>query len=516
MDWLEAEDIVTEKNVPFQFHNHRYMIDILKDEAAIQVWMKAAQVGMTTGALIKVAHWAKYKKYNIIYTLPTVEDAEFIVQSKWEPILAQNPAMATWMGDKSTKTVKELDNAFIFFRGTWAQKDAISVTSDLNVHDELDRSNLETVGTYESRVLQSDYQGQWFFSNPSIPNQGVDAYWQESDQKHWYVTCEHCGHEQYLDWPDSICKERGIYVCTKCDKELSDDVRREGKWVAHFPGKYISGYWINRMMAPSTSAQQIIHSFNTKDRAYFYNFVIGKPYIGSDTSVSRSILLQNGIDRPVEGNYCMGVDQGLNEKHVVIGTPETGVTDLYIVKEWEEVAQLIRKFNCGNIVIDALPDTKSVKDLQAEFPFQIMMCYYRRDPAKPESVEYKELEGAVFAARSRNIDELIQDLLDTRFPYSQELIRQGLWEVYCKHWESLYLVFEEDKTTGARRRVWKNSRADHFVHATLYWRLAAKRAMDMNESPLYVPEDDPSTVMNPEDDFDWLMRTDKFEDWMDG
>jgi hypothetical protein len=72
----------------------------------------------------------------------------------------------------------------MYFRGTKTERAALAVSSDLNIHDEEDRSDQQVIAQYSSRLQHSDYKWEWHFSNPSVKGNGVDRYWEISDQKH--------------------------------------------------------------------------------------------------------------------------------------------------------------------------------------------------------------------------------------------------------------------------------------------------------------------------------------------
>jgi hypothetical protein len=486
-DWLDAEGIKTERGLPFLLEDRKYMVDILTDYTPVQVWEKAAQVGMSTVAIFKALHSCKYKKWNVIYTLPASDDVDFFLDSKVRPLIDSNPVLQDWLGTDTKKT-KKIGDSFVFFRGTFLEKEGIMISADLNIHDELDRSNVSTVGTYESRLAASDYGGQWYFSNPSKPFHGVDAYWLESDQKHWFVTCEKCGYEWYMDWPHSICPERHVYQCQKCRAEIPAAAIRDGRWVKKFQNRTTSGYWINHMMAPWISAERVERAFYTKDRPYFFNMVMGKPYAGSDITVTKEVFKKAANGKPMKGEICMGIDQG-KEFHVVVG-PSDGVGDLFVVKEWHEVSALIKRFQPDSVVIDALPDTRGVVALQKQYPFRVYGCYFKGDPNKPEPMTFDDKTCFVNAARDRCIDNVIADWTDSKLYIYDGLESSMMFDLFCKQWESLYLGTATDKS-GNTRRVWTSSRADHFALATTYWWLATRRTLSLREdAPEISPAED--------------------------
>src|SRR5690606_28974679 len=111
---------------------------------------------------------------------------------------------------------------------TWSESKAIMITSDSNMHDEVDKSNQDVIESFKGRQgsKSPDEYDTKYFSTPTIPNFGIHQKWLESDQKHWRFACPHCGHRQHLgdqvgdgdqkDWMLSICFERRVYQCKRC------------------------------------------------------------------------------------------------------------------------------------------------------------------------------------------------------------------------------------------------------------------------------------------------------------
>jgi len=46
----------------------------------------------------------------------------------------------------------------MYFRGTKTERAALAVSSDLNIHDEEDRSDQQVIAQYSSRLQHSNYK----------------------------------------------------------------------------------------------------------------------------------------------------------------------------------------------------------------------------------------------------------------------------------------------------------------------------------------------------------------------
>jgi phage terminase large subunit GpA-like protein len=242
--WLQEYQIKTESGIPLDFKDHMYMFDVYSDLTPIQAIMKGAQITASTAFSLKVPWVVKNIGLDAIYTLPTETDRNAFVGGKVNRMIAQNPIMQEWVKDKDSVEQKQIGNNLIHFRGTFTQKAAIMVPSDLNVYDEIDASKQSVIEQYATRLQHSKYQWEWYLSHPSAEGTGVHKMYVLSDQKHWFIKCSHCNKQQYLSWPESICLERKIFQCKDCKKEIYDDDRRRGEWVKKYRDRPISGFYL--------------------------------------------------------------------------------------------------------------------------------------------------------------------------------------------------------------------------------------------------------------------------------
>jgi len=266
-----------EQGIPLSFKDRAFLIDILEDRAPLQVVLKAPQIGMTVLQLVKSLWWAYFEKKDIIYTLPTESDVQEMAGGKINRIIAQNAIFLDWIKDHDTVSQKNVGENIVYYRGTFTQKAAMMVSSQLNIHDEVDASKPEVITQYETRLQGMPGGMRWYFSHPSIVGAGIDQQWQKSDQKEWFIKCT-CGEWQFLEWPDSVDQQRQCYQCKFCQKEITDQQRRNGHWRKLVPEAEYSGYHISQLMCPWIPASKIIKDFREKDAQYFANFTLALPY----------------------------------------------------------------------------------------------------------------------------------------------------------------------------------------------------------------------------------------------
>ncbi len=474
-NWIQKHQIKTERGVPLDFYNHPFLFDIYRDMSPKQVIMKPAQVGLTLLQMIKLFWVVSKKKLETIYTMPTDSDVNIFVGARMNSLIQQNPILQKLCKDRDTIQTKKIGDNTVYFRGTHSKNAAISVPADLLVMDELDASKQQVVEDYETRLQHSKYKWRWMFSHPSTEGVGVHKYWLLSDQKHWFVTCEHCSYKQYLSWPDSIDPERKAYVCKKCRGVLSDDTRRQGEWIVKHKDREWSGYWITALMCPWIPASEIIQKHDTKDAEFFTTKVLGLPYVGEGNKLQRDDIMQNVIEgRPdIAGTQVViGVDTGI-KLHYVIGNGQ-GFFEYGEAEGYDQLEDLLIRFPKAIFVFDQGGDLVSPRKFREKHRGRVYLCYYERDRHSDELVRWGEddKEGEVKVDRNRFISLMVGEFIDNRLPlWGSEEYWEGLWQ----HCAAIYRVKKENEVTGVMEYKWERSGADHWLHALGYCRVGLSR-----------------------------------------
>lgn len=470
---MEAYAVKTETGVPLDFRDHLFLYDIYSDWSPKLVCYKAAQLGFTTLAVNK-SFWAvKNVGLDGIYTMPTGGDIVDFVGGKVNRIIAQNPILQEWVADRDTIEQKKIGDHVLYYRGTMTERAAISVASDLNIHDEEDRSDQGIIAMYSSRQQHSRHKWEWHFSNPSVEGNGVSRYWGRSDQKHWFVICPACRERQFLSWPDSICRERRVFQCNKCHAELGREARRVGEWVRKWADREFSGYWMSLLMAPWVTAAEILDYYETKPIDFFYNFVLGLPYVGEGNTVPVETVLKNCTDATNDQDRAViGCDSGI-VKHYVVGN-RAGLFYYGKTNTWDDVRRMLREHRSWIAVIDAMPDITEPRKLVDEFPGRVFICHYVRDRKTMQLIRWGrgDEEGFVTVDRNRLMQVHIDEFAAGAIPING---RRDEWLEFAGHYKTLFRTTEID-SLGMPVFEWKTSNGtDHWCHATNYWRAGMDR-----------------------------------------
>lgn len=476
--FLQHERITTENGIPLDWRNHEFSIDIYEDMYSLKrniVGLKAAQVTFTTIATNVVLCIAKKKHFNIIYCLPTFDDIHVFSGGKVNRIIAQNPIYASWVPNKDTMEQKIVGNNIIHFRGTHSPKAATMIPSDLNVYDEVDSSNQEVIEQYSTRLQHSTLKREWWFSHPSVPGNGVDRHWPKSDQKHWFIKCPACKKEQYMRWPESIDVEREIYQCIHCHAEITNNVRREGRWVRKYKDRPYSGYWIPLLICPWVTAKEVIGYYHDKSADYFYNKVLGLPYLGTGNKLTRGLLMQNltneVITPDVSERIIIGVDTGLKLDYVM-----GGKDGLFFysntAEDYDELDAHMKRWKRAIAIVDAGGDIIGSRKFKERWPGRVFLCHIRGETVTDES-KWNDDERTVVVDRNKMIQFVVDHFREKRIPLQGS---ENDWHDYFLDWNNLYRTSAYDSITGQFKGYkWIRVGRDHLALATMLWFVGIER-----------------------------------------
>jgi len=467
-------NISNDQGGTLDFRDHPFMWDIFSDMTPKQAGRKAAQITWSTMASIKTMWLAKNKGMDIIYTLPTAEDARNFVKGKVNRLIENNPIFKSWTEDSDSVEQKKVGKNIIYYKGTMSESVALMIPADLYVSDETDRSDQLTVEKFSTRLQHSKFKWEWRFSNPSAPGVGVDKWFEKSDQKHWHFKCEGCNLWQFITMENLIEGKVPYFGCTKCKKELN---RRSGLWVKKFnDDRDISGYWISLLMAPWVSAKEILDLKKNKPEDQFTNFVLGEPYIGKGNVLTQNLLFQNLINRinPQDDRPIIGVDTGVDIRYVVGN--KYGLFHIGECKDYSELEKLLQRWPDALMVIDQGGDIIGPRKLREKYPNRVWLCFYRADRKDDKLITWKDDDGTVVADRNKLMQLVVDEFTEKRIPIFGN--QADWWDLWV-HFSHIYRVGEED-SLGVTRYKWMRSDRDDYVHAVVYWRIGMDRFLQQN------------------------------------
>jgi len=487
---LWAATLLNEAALPLSFDKRKYLIDIYNDFSPKQVLLKPPQMGASTMNTLKALYVARFKKKDIIYTLPTDEIRDDFVTGTVNRITVQNEELSRWVKNHDSVERKEVGDNIVRFRGTWNPKQAMTVPASLLIHDEVDASNLENIVLYETRQEAQELKEnkwRWYFSHPSIAGFGVDIYWQQSDKKEWVITCDECKKQQILTWPDSIDKERLCYQCKYCKKALTNEERIFGEWKPIARGEF-SGYHVSQLMLYNKSAADILEAFNDpqKNQQYFYNYVLGLPYVGSENKITSDVVLKNvtPIINEQQDRIIIGVDPGtpiyfscMNKQGAFYYGSCSLLNDRGEPQDpWDDIRRLLKRWPTSIVMVDGNGDSTMQRRLQLEFPGRVYLVFYRKDRKTKELMTWGEGDeiGTVRVDRNQYFQWMVEQLRDTgRIRLNG---KSEEWIDWARQFDNVYREIKTalDKpgkdvaTNYGVELIWKRNGPDHYCHTLLF------------------------------------------------
>ncbi len=485
--FIQNNALKTETGKELDFHTHRYLFDIYRDNSPKLCCIKAGQIGFSTMAIIKTIWLCTNQKLDVGYILPTVEMTQKFVGSKVNRIAQQNPIIQNLMKDKDSISQKQIGENYIFYLGAQTDRSAIMLSLDMLVADEYDKAPQDILEIYDSRLQHSKFGYKWVFSNPTIPDYGVDRFWEVSDKKKWHIK-HGCGEIYILD-ETCIDYEDEIFRCPKCKHEITDDNRRMGEWVATAQGQW-SGYWIPLWVNPMMSASKIAEYKKTKSKEYFANFVAGLPYINSENQITQGMLDSNLINKvnAQEGRIIIGVDTGHNIHYTLANKdgifhygycPSVAENPTPNYDPYNELEGLLQRFPRSIMVADQGGDLIGIRKLQAKYRGRVFLCWFVKETKNLQIIRWAENdeEGKVLVDRNRAIQMVVDELKEARSPIWGT---KDEWQDWFNHAMNIYRVKEiqgqdENDPQYGWRFVWKRKGPDHWLLSYVYARIGLDR-----------------------------------------
>ena len=476
-EWVEKAGIILDGR-PFTFRRHEYLKVPYEDSHPHIVEQKAAQMGLTSKAMLKVIYCLQFKKYRgVIYLFPSRSDVLDFSKGRISPLIEENEEIARMVRDTDSAGIKAIGNGFLYLRGMKSRVGLKSVPADFIIFDEMDEASPNSIDMAFERMSHSEYREVLKLSNPTLPDYGINQAFQETDQRYWLLKCHQCGEFTCLEdsFPDCLLEvdDRVIRACSKCKSELNPAI---GEWVAKCSSITDKrGYHYSQLFSQYVDPAEILHQYRTTtNRQDFFNLKIGIPYVEAENRLSVQEVLSlcgsEGIVSNDPGPCFMGVDQG-KDLHVVIGKkhPQKAGQIIYISihKDWEELDHLMANFNIARAVVDALPETRNARSFAEKHKGKVFLNFYKG--FFKGFYKWDEENLILICDRTESLDASHHEIMT-----GQVILPRlcGIVKEFAQHLHNVAKKLEEEEATGSKRYVYVKLGPDHFRHAFNYEVLA--------------------------------------------
>lgn len=501
LEWTMRRRRWIDPKTLFDLPNHLYLIDIYDETNQEVVVKKPAQVGISEWCISYTLHAGDERGMDVVYVMPTAGDVSDFSQSRFGPALEASPYLNSIVvaGGQQEKrgsdkvTLKRIRDSFLYFRGGQVGVDGSarqlkSIPADALVLDELDEMDPRAPEIARKRLGHSEIGEVRAVSTPTYPNVGIDALWQGSDQRRWFIQCEWCGRRQFLGIQHVVLawdelgrpvrwngqeEGRAFVACEQCGRELNRLAR--GEWVAEFPERAVAGYHLTKLISPRLELLKVVQnlsSLNETKRREAFNQDLGEVYMPKGGQLTDAILDECRREyghgpRVGEVRPAMGVDVGKILHGVIRMAVEGGWEQLWAgeIDSFGELGNIMRRFQVGKVVIDGLPETRQARKFQSEWPEGVVwLAYYSEDSKQDNPVRWDTENGVVMVDRTRSLDETF-----SRFYEQRNRLPANAREIpdYYNHLKAPVRVLEE-RRGGDKVARYIESGPDHLAHAENY------------------------------------------------
>lgn len=258
---------------------------------------------------------------------PTLDAAEDYSKIRIGPMIKACPALSEKVNDTeanasrrrgkkaaSTTLFKPFSGGYVVLSGANSAASLASKPIRILLRDEIDRFT-DSIPGEGSPLDLSEQRTRTFYnkkivdsSTPLVKGESkIEALFLQSDQRHYYLPCPHCGQHSELMWDlvewdkegtDLERSKTARIVCPHCKEIMRGSGRIDGEWLARGVWKKtaksdIAGFYINSLCSPFTELSELVliylkawHDHDEDKKQTFYNLILGLPY---DKSIKQSI-----------------------------------------------------------------------------------------------------------------------------------------------------------------------------------------------------------------------------------
>lgn len=230
------------------------------------VLMFPIQFGKTEVAINAVGYCMDHDPGPVMVCLPGEVSMEKWVNQKLQPAIDETPAMKRSLSSiksrdaSNTRTFKDFAGGQLYLEHAGSPSRLKSTTVRTLVVDEVDEfANSLSGGDDPIEMLNGRTSAfpntykRLYISTPQIKGiSRIEALWNKSDQRRYFVPCPHCDHMQHLEWGGLHWSQDGRhawYTCQECGASIEEhhkgEMIRRGEWRATNPGARTRGYHIN-------------------------------------------------------------------------------------------------------------------------------------------------------------------------------------------------------------------------------------------------------------------------------
>lgn len=396
------------------FKHHPWLKEMHDAEAPMLIGQKAAQMGFTEWALNVAFHYLDVKRMDVLYVLPnTRPDAADFSSGRFDKALELSEHLKELFSDVQNVGHKRAGSTNLYIRGSNARSGLKSIPVSLLILDELDEMTQEHIPLAAERLMGQIERRQLMLSTPTIPDYGINFYYNSSTQEHFNFKCPSCSRFIELRFPDNVqivgddetdprINESYLY-CNLCKAKLVHEDKinylGDGIHVPTYKGRSQRGFHINQLYSMHLPISVFVEAYfkSLKDpfaEQELHNSKLGLPHIVAGARLTEEIInhcigTYRKIDFNRNGIVTMGVDVGkkihieidrwrLNGSsgHDINSYAHCQVINHLELDQFEELDALMFDFAVNFCVIDSQPERRKALEFANRFPGRVKLCRY--------------------------------------------------------------------------------------------------------------------------------------------
>jgi phage terminase large subunit GpA-like protein len=288
------------------------------------VCMWSSQVGKSEVEYNAAGYFIDQDPSPILFVLPILDMAEATSKDRLTPMFRDSPCFHNKIKDArardsgNTLLHKTFPGGHLTLAGANSPASLAGRPIRIFIGDEVDRWP-RSAGAEGSPIRLGFKRTATFWnrkrllvSSPTIKgDSAIEDAFDQSDQRHYYVSCPHCGEEQTLVWKDEtgahhviwdkdpqtqrhkpetaryVCGAQGCGVLIDLDAHKAEMLRK-GRWIKHNPSSKIAGFYLNELYSPWRKLQETVGDYLAAKREgmesfkSWFNTTLGLPWDPQD------------------------------------------------------------------------------------------------------------------------------------------------------------------------------------------------------------------------------------------
>ncbi|MBF0342069.1 MAG: phage terminase large subunit family protein, partial [Magnetococcales bacterium] len=250
------------------------VMDCLSPSSPVErvVFMSGSQLGKTEAGLCWLGYTIHQSPGPILMVQPTVDMAKTYSKQRLDPLIEASPVLRDRVREPrsrdsgNTVLSKEFNGGILRITGANSAAGLSSMPVRFLFLDEVDRYPGDVDGEGDPVALAIQRTANFanrkvlIVSTPTIKGfSRIEAAYQESDQRHYWVPCPFCKQEQVLEWAQlrwpNGDREKAHYVCIHCEAVIQEHHKgwmlENGRWIAAAPGNGLTaGFHLSSLYSP--------------------------------------------------------------------------------------------------------------------------------------------------------------------------------------------------------------------------------------------------------------------------